>query len=315
MRDNEMMVRQTIAEFKNLHEALLAYFQRDIESGEFSPLMRFMFTRFVTKLISFRRRIGELIGYTGGESMEQITLAPGIAAMPMQSYAPRELSGKPTLEYGDESLWARLPENVRDNPSVIIESLPNYRRPSFMAWLEERKGAPEMRLTLGDLMDLGFDPSRLKEITIEGEDYIFERIQARLMPIVRSKARLFDELAPALEKSTAHMARIVPNPPLLIIRNRGNAYVLWKRVNGIHWDEAVEQLQLSPDLMKLNKTMNLERKIKSTVAKAKQIVAEHTEDVATLNDIAWFVPWDLKNNHPLMVVDFSGASLEAVWMT
>jgi len=315
MRDNEMMVRQTIAEFKSLYATLLTYSEADIKTGNVSSLTRFMFTRFVTKLISFRRRIGDLIGYTGGESMEQIALTPEIAAMHIQSYAPKELAGTPSLEYGDEQLWALLPQELKESPSVVIESLPNYRRPSFMAWLGERNATPETPLTLGDLMDLGFDPSRLKEITINGQDYIFERIQSRLIPTVENKARLFSLLGPALEKTKAHMARIIPNPPLLIIRNRGNAYVLWRRVDGIHWDEAVEQAQCAPELKALNATVNLDRKIKSTVARAKQIVAEHTDDVATLNDIAWFVPWDLKNNRPKMVVDFSGSSLEAVWMT
>jgi hypothetical protein len=37
-------------------------------------------------------------------------------------------------------------------------------------------------LTIGDLLDLGFDPTRLKEITIEGTDFIFERMQARMLP-------------------------------------------------------------------------------------------------------------------------------------
>ncbi len=38
-----------------------------------------------------------------------------------------------------------------------------------MAWLEEQGKSYDDPLTLGDLMDLGFDPTRLKEITIDGE--------------------------------------------------------------------------------------------------------------------------------------------------
>ena len=55
MRDNEEMVRQTIAEFKELHAALLVtYFEADLKEGTLHiPLMRFMFTRYVTKLIAF----------------------------------------------------------------------------------------------------------------------------------------------------------------------------------------------------------------------------------------------------------------------
>ena len=50
MRDNQIMVRRTIAEFKELYSALLGYFEDEIDSGESSPLMRFMFTRFCDKI-------------------------------------------------------------------------------------------------------------------------------------------------------------------------------------------------------------------------------------------------------------------------
>ncbi len=61
MRDNEAMVKRTIEEFKDLYAALLSYFEKAITNGEEAPVMRFMFTRFVTKLIGFRRRIAQLL--------------------------------------------------------------------------------------------------------------------------------------------------------------------------------------------------------------------------------------------------------------
>jgi hypothetical protein len=84
MRDNEVMVQRTIREFKDLYDALLTYFKTELQTGKNTPLMQFMFTRFVTKLVSFRRRIGTLLGYTGGESLEQIELHPKIAALPYE---------------------------------------------------------------------------------------------------------------------------------------------------------------------------------------------------------------------------------------
>ena len=74
MRDNEIMVQRTIEEFKDLYRALLAYFSDQKDSEENDSLKRFMFTRYVTKLLGFKRRISQLLGYTGGESMEQIPL-------------------------------------------------------------------------------------------------------------------------------------------------------------------------------------------------------------------------------------------------
>ncbi len=62
MRDNELMVERTIEEFKDLYCALLTYFGAEIDREESSSLMRFTFTRFVTKLLGFRRRIGQLLG-------------------------------------------------------------------------------------------------------------------------------------------------------------------------------------------------------------------------------------------------------------
>ncbi|RJR31524.1 MAG: MBL fold metallo-hydrolase, partial [Desulfobacteraceae bacterium] len=78
-RDNEVMVRRSLEEFKALYNTLYSYFGAEIETRQSPVYMRFMFTRFVTKFIAFRRRIGSLIGYTGGESAGQISLAPEIA--------------------------------------------------------------------------------------------------------------------------------------------------------------------------------------------------------------------------------------------
>ncbi|MBW1798564.1 MAG: MBL fold metallo-hydrolase, partial [Deltaproteobacteria bacterium] len=195
MRDNEFMVQRTISEFKDLHAALVLYFEDEIQKGASTPLMRFMFTRFVTKLIAFRRRIGDLLGYTGGESMEQIVLAPEIAELPVQSYAPPEIGSKSSFVTGDRKLWPRLPEDLRKHPARIIESLPNYRRPSLINWLKDRGKTAAHALKIGDLMDLGFDPTRLKEITIDGDNFIFERVQARQIPDLEKKKVLLERMA------------------------------------------------------------------------------------------------------------------------
>ena len=73
--------------------------------------MRFMFTRFVTKLIAFRRRIGDLVGYTGGESMEQITLTPEVARLEVKSYPPRELANSKSPR--ERETWHSLIDSPR----------------------------------------------------------------------------------------------------------------------------------------------------------------------------------------------------------
>ena len=316
MRDNQVMVQRTIAEFKGLHLALLTYFESEIRKKEPAPFMRFMFTRFVTKLIAFRRRIGDLIGYTGGDSLEQIVLAPEIAALPVQSYSPDELASKPSFVSGDRELYLRLPRTIKTHPARSIESLPNYNRPSFVNWLKERGITAKDTLTIGDLMDLGFDPTRLKEITIDHEDFIFERIQARQLPALEKKKEILERLTSEVRGIKVRYAQLRANPPLLAIRDRGNAYVLRRKVAGIHWEEAAEQLQGSPHLKSLNASMKIDRLVIATVREANEKIAEHlgVEKETLTNLLTIFVSWDLKKNQPKLMVDFSGTFLESVWM-
>ncbi len=316
MRDNELMVERTIAEFKDLYSALLIYFEKQIRSGENTSLMRFMFTRFVTKFLGFRRRIGRLLGYTGGESLEQIVLDPEIRSLPVQSYAPRAIAGKPTFEFGEKDLWLNLPEVLKRHPARIIEALPNYRRPSLVAWMEAGSISSADTLTIGDLVDLGFDPTRLKELTINGTEFIFERIQPFLLPHIRGIKGLLEHYASEINATTIGNARLGYNAPLLVIRDRGNGYILRRKVQGIHWEEAVEQLQGAPRLQSLNKSMNLDRKVLSTVRQtAKWLQSKVDREEAPLIDhLAYFVSWDLETNQPRIGVDSSGLYLESLWI-
>ena len=316
MRDNQIMVQRTITEFRDLYSSLLTYFEEEISKGDPSPLMRFMFTRFVTKLVAFRRRIGELLGYTGGESMEQIVLAPEIAALPVTSYAPEELVSETSFVGGDRELWLRLPEDLKKRPAAVIESLPNYGRPSLMTWLNERHLCPSHTLAIGDLMDLGFDPTRLKEINIDGKSHIFERVQIRQLTHLDKKRGLLERITSEMPGARARNARLTANPSLLVIQDRGNAYVLRRKISGIHWEEAMEQLQSSPHLRDINTSVNLDKIIFATVRKAKEIIADRLggEDETLLDNMACFVSWELKTNRPKLMIDSEGVFLESVWM-
>ncbi|MCD6297369.1 MAG: hypothetical protein J7M30_09460 [Deltaproteobacteria bacterium] len=317
MRDNEVMVRRTISEFKDLHSALVLYFEDEIQKETSTPLMRFMFTRFVTKLVAFRRRIGNLLGYTGGESMEQIVLSPEIAALPVQSYAPPEIDSKSSFVTGDRKLWPRLPEDLRKHPARIIESLSNYSRPSLITWMEGLGKTRSHILKIGDLMDLGFDPTRLKEITINGDKFIFERVQARQIPEIEKKRELLQCItSKKMAAFRANNAQIRLNPPLLTIRDRGNAYILRRKIDGIHWEEAVEQLKTVPMLSKVNESTKCDRIIFATVSKANEIIAEQLDvpECEILDSLTCFVSWDLKANQPKLMIDFEGTFLDSVWM-
>lgn len=316
MRDNELMVQRTIDEFKDLYEALLTYFAQEITREEPTLLMQFMFTRFVTKLVAFRRRIGELLGYTGGESMEQIVLDPAVAALPVTSYAPKELASETSFVEGDTEVWLRLPEELKKRPAAVIESLPNYSRPSLMTWLIERNLSPSHTLSIGDLMDLGFDPTRLKEINIYGESHIFERVQVRQLPDLEKKRGLLERIISEMPGVRARNARLTANPSLLVIQDRGNAYVLRHKISGIHWEEALEQLQSYPHLKDINTSIRLDRVIRNTVRKAKEIIADRfgSGEETLLDNMACFVSWDLKTNRPKLMIDSEGVFLESVWL-
>ncbi len=316
VRENEIMVGRTIAEFRDLHQTLLTYFEPEIRKGEPTPFMRFIFTRFVTKLIAFRRRIGNLVGYTGGESIEQITLMPDVANLEVKSYAPRELVNKNALGNGELKLLNRLPEDLKNRPASFIESLPNYRRPAFMAWLKERGKSHSDALTLGDLLDLGFDPTRLKEITFDGQEFIFERLQERQLSELKKKNKLLDRIASEMPLTKIRSASLRTNPVLLVIRDRGNAYVLRRKIDAIHWEEAIDQLQTRPPLRSLNSELQTGQILLTTVRAAGEAIEDRLglEKGTVQGQLTPFVPWDLENNHPKMVVDFDGAYLESLWM-
>jgi len=316
VRENEIMVGRTIAEFRDLYRTLLTYFESEIRKGEPSPFMRFVFTRFVTKLIAFRRRIGNLVGYTGGESIEQITLLPEVANLEVKSYAPRELVNKNALGNGELTLLNRLPEDLKNRPASFIESLPNYRRPTFMAWLNERGKSHSDPLTLGDLLDLGFDPTRLKEITFDGQEFIFERLQERQLSELKKKNKLLDRIASEMALAKVGSASLKANPVLLVIRDRGNAYVLRRKIGAIHWEEAIDQLQTHPHLRSLNTNIQADQILLATVRKAGEVIEDRLrlEKGTVQEKLTPFVPWDLENNRPKLVIDFEGSYLETLWM-
>ncbi len=317
MRDNELMVQRTIEEFKDLYSALLMYFEDQIIEGAPDPAMRFMFTRFVTKLLGFRRRISNLLGYTGGESMEQIPLHPEIRNLVAQSYAPREFRNKLTFLTTDKELWLCLPEAIKNNPARFIEALNNYQRPSLTSWLKTTGKSSSSNLTLGDLMDLGFDPTRLKELTVDGQQYIFERVQGQMVDISDRKMEILEAAQARMATLRIRNTRVSINKPLLVIKDGGNGYILRRKVEGIHWEEAVEQLQTSPELKELNSGMRLDRMIhkliRKTAEKTREIIGK--DDAELIDPSGFFVSWDIEKNRPRLTVDIGSVYFESLWIS
>jgi hypothetical protein len=90
---------------------------------------------------------------------------------------------------------------------------------------------------------------------------------------------------------------------------------LRRKIAGIHWEEALEQLQSSPSLKSMNNAMRIDRLIISSVRTAHEVIARQLRlDQCALDSLAFFVPWDLDTNRPRVVIDYAETYLEAVWM-
>lgn len=93
-------------------------------------------------------------------------------------------------------------------------------------------------------------------------------------------------------------------------------YVLRRKVGGIHWEEAMEQLQISPSLKIMNASVKIDRLIRRTVGSVNEMISERLdlrrETVADL--LTCFVSWNLKTNQPKLFIDCTGTYLESVWI-
>jgi hypothetical protein len=172
------------------------------------------------------------------------------------------------------------------------------------------------KLTIGALLHLGFDPTRLKEIVIHREKFIFERMQTRQLSELKAREGLLRRVQSELAHARPSNAQLRVNPPVLTIQDRGNVYVLRRKVEGIHWEEAIEQLQSIPRLKTMNGSMKIDRLILGTVRNANQMISETLglKEERIADSITCFVPWDLGDNRPLLVIDFTHVYLETIWM-
>jgi hypothetical protein len=106
------------------------------------------------------------------------------------------------------------------------------------------------------------------------------------------------------------------NPPLAVIQDRGNLYILRKKVDGIHSEEALDQLRTSPSLKTMNREVGIDRTIVVTINEInkglrKVFGSNHQNEIENL---AFFVPWDLERNIPKVTVNVTGVSLDSLWI-
>jgi GNAT superfamily N-acetyltransferase len=316
MQDNELMVQRTIREFNQIYLALERIFYKEKVAGRTTLLMRFMFTKFTTRLLGFQRRIQELLGYTGGESLKQINLSPEICSLPIQPYLLDSKTEAIQL-VGDRSLYVSLPKTIQLNPTRAIEKLPLYQRPFLKQWMKEKNRTEPLKLTIADLLELGFDPTRLREFLLRDQVFMFERLSPVLLIKTEKRKGLLERIEKKTQGARISQAQVKINPPLLWIQDHGNGYILRKKVNGIQWEEAVFQLKQNPSLRFLNQHLSLDRKITGTIIEIMDWIKEHvrSSEREDLQDLAWFIPWNLERNSPLFSIDPANVPyLEQIWI-
>jgi GNAT superfamily N-acetyltransferase len=316
MHDNESMVKRTVAEFRSVYEALEHLFNIELSTKTSTPFMRFLFTKFVTKVLGFRRRITTLIGYTGGESLEQISISEQIKALPIQSYSLWGLEEGQAKIWGEEGIVRSLPEELKKEPTLSIEDLPLYGRPYLSSWMEKKGTSRSHSLNISDLLELQFDPTKLREFRHEGLDYIFERMSPSFLLSFEKKRRLLSKINDSISEMRFRNATIQINPPLVMIQERGNVYILRRKLEGIHLEEALDQLRTASSLKEMNREAGIDHMLVATINEIKKRLMKefHSGLSEEIEDLTFFVPWDLERNIPRIHVDISGISLDTLWI-
>jgi GNAT superfamily N-acetyltransferase len=316
MHDNEAMVKRTIDEFRAVYSALVRVFGKELAAGTSTPIMRFMFTNFVTKLLGFRRRISLLLGYTGGESLDQIVISDEVGALPIHPHSLWGRSAEGPSMWGDSGLIERFPARLKKNPTAFIEGLSVYMRPYVSSWLERSGRASPLDLRISDLLELGFLPTKLREWCHEGERFIFERVSLGFLNSVERRREYFPKIAQDAFGRRFRGAELQVNPPLVTIRDKGNVYVVRRKVEGIHSEEALDQLRSSPHLREMNRATGIDRAVVSTLGEIRGWLVAVLEPALRdeIEEVAFFIPWDLERNYPKVSVDVTGVSIQTAWI-
>jgi hypothetical protein len=146
---------------------------------------------------------------------------------------------------------------------------------------------------------------------------MFERLSPVLLNKTEERKNLLERIEKKIQGARIGQAQVKINPPLLWIQDQGNGYILRKKVDGIHWEEAVFQLKQNPSLRFLNQHLGLDRKITGTIIEIMDWIKEHIRlpEREEIQDLAWFIPWNLERNSPLFSIDPANVPyLEQIWI-
>ena len=147
-------------------------------------------------------------------------------------------------------------------------------------------------------------------------DYIFERISPHLFPSLIKKEQFLRKIEQSGIGLQFRGATLLTNPPLLIFRDRGNIYVLRKKLEGIHSEEALDQLRTSPSLREMNRAVGMDSAMVKTINGIRNFLEARFKSRfrQEIEDLTYFLSWEIKRNIPRVQVDISGVSPETIWI-
>jgi len=147
-------------------------------------------------------------------------------------------------------------------------------------------------------------------------DYIFERMSPSFLLSFEKKRRLLSKIDDSISEMRFRNATIQINPPLVMIQERGNVYILRRKLEGIHLEEALDQLRTASSLKEMNREAGIDHMLVATINEIKKRLMKefHSDLSEEIEDLTFFVPWDLERNIPRIHVDISGISLDTLWI-
>ena len=171
-------------------------------------------------------------------------------------------------------------------------------------------------MKISDLLELGFDPTKLKEFRDAGTEFIFERTSPRSLSSVEQRKGFLEKIGECGLPVRFHHGSVQTNPPLVILQDRGNVYILRRKVEGIHLEECLDQLRTSPYLKEMNRAAGIDRVVVTMINEIKEWLwkvfdSSYEEEI---EELTFFVPWDVQKDIPRLMVDDRGVSLHNVWI-
>jgi hypothetical protein len=87
-------------------------------------------------------------------------------------------------------------------------------------------------------------------------------------------------------------------------------------VEGIHSQEALDQLRTSSYFKEMNHTVRIDRLMLRVIHEIQNALRSNLNPSfqQEIDDLTYFIPWDIEKNFPRICVDISGISMDTIWI-